>query len=143
MEQKKGDIINKKLESISKKMGLFMFSGSYSPNLEGECSYFPMNMGSNIGADKNLEQMKKVIEKTNPKILQIHLNPIQEFMAMDGDTNFSEWQKNIKDALENIKTPIIIKETGYGMNSEMIGEFVKLGAKTIDISGKGGANFSL
>lgn len=32
-------------------------------------------------------------------------------MAMDGDTNFSEWQKNIKDALENIKTPIIIKET--------------------------------
>lgn len=24
-------------------------------------------------------------------------------MAMDGNTNFSEWQKNIKDALENIK----------------------------------------
>lgn len=39
-------------------MGLFMFSGLISN--EGECSYFPMNMGSNIGADKNLEQMKKL-----------------------------------------------------------------------------------
>lgn len=41
-----------------------------------------------------------------------------------------------------MKIPIIIKETGYGMSSEMIQKLIDLNVKTVDISGKGGTNFS-
>lgn len=40
--------------------------------------------------------------------------------------------KEYKRCIGKYKTTIIIKETGYGMNSEMIGESLGIRAKTID-----------
>lgn len=85
--------------------------------------------------------MKKAISTTNAKILQIHLNPLQEYM-MKSELNFSKWKSNIKSALENIDIPIIIKETGFGMSSDTIKTLVDMGVKCIDISSKGGSNFA-
>ena len=138
----KGDEINKRLEYIANKTNIFMFSGSYTPALKGQKAYYPKNVGANIGADKNISQMKKVVEETNAKILQIHLNPIQEVMMIDGETQFNTWEKNIKEALKEITVPIIIKETGFGMSKECIEYLFNMGVKAIDISSKGGTNFS-
>lgn len=138
----KANNINKRLELICKKLSIFMFSGSYSPALNNDSYYYPSNMGINIGADKSFKDMKKAINKTKAKILQIHVNPIQEFMMENGDTNFSTWEENIKKALKNIQIPIILKETGFGMGKHTIEKAIKLGIKTIDISGKGGTDFS-
>lgn len=138
----KANSINKRLELICKKLSIFMFSGSYSPALDNDSYYYPSNMGINIGADKSFEDMRTALNKTNAKILQIHVNPIQEFMMENGDTNFSTWEENIKKALKNIQIPIILKETGFGMGKHTIEKAIKLGIKTIDISGKGGTDFS-
>lgn len=134
--------INKRLEYISKKLGIFMFSGSYSPALKKDFYYYPKNLGVNIGADKNVENIKKAVNNTNAKILQIHVNPIQEFMMINGDINFSMWEENISKAVEQIKIPIILKETGFGMSDETFLKAISLGIKTVDISGKGGTDFS-
>ena len=136
------DNINKRLEYISRQLGIFMFSGSYSPALKNDCYYYPKNLGVNIGADKNVEDMKKAVNNTNAKILQIHVNPIQEFMMTKGDINFSMWKYNISQAVEHIKIPIILKETGFGMGDETFLMAISLGIKTVDISGKGGTDFS-
>lgn len=136
------DNINKRLEYISKKLGIFMFSGSYSPALKKDFYYYPKNLGVNIGADKNVENIKKAVNNTNAKILQIHVNPIQEFMMTNGDINFSMWEENISEAVEQIKIPIILKETGFGMGDETFLKAISLGIKTVDISGKGGTDFS-
>lgn len=138
----KADKINKRLENISNKLGIFVFNGSYSPNLKENKWYYIKNQGANIGADKNIENMKKTVKETNAKILQIHLNPIQELLMIDGDTNFKDWKYNIRKAIEEIDIPIIIKETGFGMSTECIQQLITLGVKTIDISAKGGTNFA-
>ncbi|WP_068267883.1 type 2 isopentenyl-diphosphate Delta-isomerase [Caviibacter abscessus] len=138
----KANLINKRLELICKKLSIFMFSGSYTPALNNDNYYYPKNMGVNIGADKSFESMQIAINKTNAKILQIHINPIQEFMMKNGDINFSNWENNIKKALENITIPIILKETGFGMGEHSFEKALELGIKTIDISGKGGTNFA-
>lgn len=139
---KKADEINKRLENICTTLHIFLFTGSFSPALKEDTFYYPKNMGVNIGADKKLDDMQMAIEKTNAKILQIHLNPIQEFMMENGTTNFSDWSNNIKAAIDNISIPLIIKETGFGMSSNTIEKLLKLGVKTIDISSKGGTDFS-
>lgn len=138
----KASEINKRLEYICSKLDMFMFSGSYSPALNNSSYYYPKNCGVNIGADKSLEHMKKAIADTNAKILQIHLNPLQELLMENGDINFRSWTKNIKDAIENISIPIIIKETGFGMGKDTFELLYSLGVKTIDISSKGGTNFA-
>ncbi|WP_156286603.1 type 2 isopentenyl-diphosphate Delta-isomerase [Oceanivirga salmonicida] len=136
------DNINKRLEYISKKLEIFMFSGSYTPNLNNNKYYYPKNLGVNLGADKSIDDMKKAINETNAKIIQIHLNPMQELMMVDGDRNFKTYTKNISLAIKSLDIPIILKETGYGMNGKTIEKAISLGIKTIDISGKGGTNFS-
>lgn len=133
--------INKRLYYIAKKTGIFLFSGSYSPALKNKEYYYPKNFGVNLGADKSLEEMKIAIKETNARILQIHLNPMQELMMFDGDRDFRLYRLNISNALM-LDIPVIVKETGYGMDDNTLDILYKLGVKTVDISGSGGTNFS-
>lgn len=139
---KMADEINKRLEYICASVGIFLFSGSFSPALKSDEYYYPKNCGINLGADKSLEDMKKAIQRTKAKILQIHLNPLQELLMENGDIDFKSWTKNIKDAIENIQIPIILKETGFGMAESTFKLLESLGVKTVDISSKGGTNFA-
>lgn len=137
------DNINKELEEVAKKCNIFIFSGSASPFLKNEEKRpYLTNYGSNLGIDKDFLSHKKAIEIFNSKIHQIHLNPIQEMLMLEGNKNFETWRKNLIDCLKNLDVDIILKETGFGMNSEMISKFYNMGVKIIDISGKDGTDFA-
>lgn len=137
-----GDKINKDLEYVAKKTNILFFPGSYSPILKGESNYYPKGHGFNLGIDKKVDEFKKGIKDVNPKLIQIHLNLIQELLMSEGDHNFSEWKINLENILKEIKIPVILKETGFGMNEETIEELISIGAKCIDISGLGGTSFA-
>lgn len=140
---KEADILNKRLEYISRKLDIFMFSGSYSPNLLENKYYYPKGMGANIGIDKSIDDMIKTVKETEAKILQIHLNIIQEMIMNEININVKQWNNNLENAISTIKIPIILKETGFGISKEMIEKAIRLGIKTIDISGRGGTNFAI
>ncbi|WP_081258290.1 type 2 isopentenyl-diphosphate Delta-isomerase [Streptobacillus moniliformis] len=138
----KGDKINKDLEYVSEKTGIFLFPGSYSPFLNKEEVSYPKNQGVNLGIDKPVNLHLEAISKTNAKFLQVHVNLIQEIVMPEGERNFETWESNLKDILSTMKIPVILKETGFGMGR---GSFIKakeLGVKILDISGKGGTNFA-
>lgn len=137
-----GDKINKDLEYVAKKTNILFFPGSYSPILKGESNYYPKGHGFNLGIDKKVDEFITGIKATNPKFIQIHLNLIQELLMPEGDHNFSEWKINLENILKEINIPIILKETGFGMNNETIEELLSMGVKCIDISGMGGTNFA-
>lgn len=137
-----GDKINKDLEYVAKKTNILFFPGSYSPILKGESNYYPKGHGFNLGIDKKVDAFITGIKATNPKFIQIHLNLIQELLMPEGDHNFSEWKINLENILKEINIPIILKETGFGMNNETIEELLSMGVKCIDISGMGGTNFA-
>lgn len=137
-----GDKINKDLEYVAKKTNILFFPGSYSPILKGESNYYPKGHGFNLGIDKKVDEFITGIKATNPKFIQIHLNLIQELLMPEGDHNFSEWKINLENILKEINIPIILKETGFGMNNETIEELISMGVKCIDISGIGGTNFA-
>lgn len=97
---------------------------------------------ANIGADKSLEEAKKAIHLIDADGIQIHINPAQEIIMPEGERDFTKWLEDIEKIIENIKLPVIIKEVGFGMSSNTLEMLKNIGAKTIDISGKGGTNFA-
>lgn len=98
---------------------------------------------ANIGADKTLKDAIEAIEILNANILQIHLNVVQEMIMPEGDRNFKYLEENIKEIVQNVKVPVIVKEVGFGMSLNTLEKLKSLGVKTIDISGSGGTNFAI
>src|SRR5690554_7089347 len=74
--------------------------------------------------------------------LSIHLNVIQELVMVEGDRKFTHWKDNIRNIVENINVPVIVKEVGFGMSKKTIKTLIGLGVKYIDVSGRGGTNFA-
>ncbi|WP_073507594.1 type 2 isopentenyl-diphosphate Delta-isomerase [Streptobacillus notomytis] len=138
----KGNKINEDLEYVSKKTGIFFFPGSYSPFLNKKEINYPKNQGVNLGIDKQAFLHLEAINKTNAKLLQVHVNIIQEMLMPEGDRNFEIWESNLKDILSLVKIPVILKETGFGMGRGTFIRAKELGVKIVDVSGKGGTDFS-
>lgn len=141
---KECNLINKQLEEVCEICDLEFFAGSYSPALKNEedKKSYPKNKSINIGLDKHYSKIIDAIEEVNPKYVQLHTNPLQEMIMPEGDKNFDKWLDNLKNVASKSKVPIILKETGFGMNSNTIELAIKLNISAVDISGKDGTNFA-
>lgn len=73
--------------------------------------------------------------------LIIHLNPMQEAFQPDGDTKFAGGLKAMETWVDNFTLPIIVKEVGQGLTSEVIKRLEDIGVKYVDIAGAGGSNW--
>jgi isopentenyl-diphosphate delta-isomerase len=60
----------------------------------------------------------------------------------EGDRDFTMWLRQIEEISAHVGVPVIVKEVGFGMSRETIGQLIDVGVHTIDVSGKGGTNFA-
>ena len=136
--------INKQLAEVCDECNIKFFPGSYSPALKNEDDKknYPRYRSVNVGLDKKIEDILQAVENTHAKYLQLHTNPLQEMIMPEGDHNFENWEKTLKGVREKINIPLILKETGFGMNKKTIKLAVNLKLDAVDISGKGGTNFA-
>lgn len=142
---------NDLLSKLAHETGLPMASGSVSvalsePSVKDSFTIIRKNnpngfVMANLGAHHNLENAKRAVDLLNANALQIHLNTPQEVVMPEGDRDFSMWQENIQNIVENLGLPVIVKEVGFGMSRQTMDELVTLGVKNIDVSGRGGTNF--
>lgn len=136
--------INQDFMEVSRKTGIKFFPGSYSPALKNEedAKAYPKGYSVNLGLDKEPEQILNAVKNTNAKYLQMHTNPLQEIVMPEGDHNFENWYNNLKEVAEKSPIPVILKETGFGMNKNTIELAIKLNLAAVDVSGMGGTNFA-
>ena len=143
--------INQKLAKVANECNLLFVTGSYSAALKNsdddsfnivkkENPY--LQLATNIGIDKNYTAGIAAIKALNPLFLQVHVNLMQELIMPEGSRNFNEWKNNLKEFVQNIEIPIILKEVGFGMTEDTIKHGIRLGIKTFDISGRGGTSFA-
>jgi isopentenyl-diphosphate delta-isomerase len=85
---------------------------------------------------------KDAISMLKANALAIHVNSIQELVMAEGDRDFSKWLTNIEAIVKGVDVPVIVKEVGYGMHLQTIEALINIGVKYIDLSGKGGTNFT-
>jgi isopentenyl-diphosphate delta-isomerase len=86
------------------------------------------------------EMISKAVELVDADILAVHLNPLQEVVQPEGDTNFKGCYDAIRDLA--LKTPIMVKETGAGISASVMERLKGIGIQGVDISGMGGTSFS-
>lgn len=145
--------INKELSLLAKEYNIAMAVGSESIALceDDACrksfEIVRETMGpngivlANLNAGAPLEDVEEALKLIDGDGIQLHLNTAQELSMEEGDRNFSGIYENIKNIVENIDKPIIVKEFGFGVSKSVAEKLYKIGIRNIDISGHGGTNF--
>lgn len=143
-------VVNQKLAQVAQACDLLFVTGSYSAALKNQAddSYDvktlapEVKLGTNIGLDKPVELAQQTIAEMQPELLQVHVNVMQELLMPEGERTFAHWRQHLRDYLDHIRVPLILKEVGFGMDRQSILDAAALGVKTFDISGRGGTSFA-
>ncbi|MHA1238534.1 MAG: type 2 isopentenyl-diphosphate Delta-isomerase [Candidatus Odinarchaeia archaeon] len=95
-----------------------------------------------ISQENGLECAKKAVDMIDANALAIHLNPLQEAIQPEGETDYTGVLNSIANIANNINVPVIVKETGAGICWEDANKLRKCGVAAIDISGVGGTSWA-
>lgn len=146
----KGKAVNHKLAQVAQAIGIVMVTGSYSAALKNDEDdsypttdlYPDLKLATNIGLDKPVPAAESTVKAMNPIFLQVHVNVMQELLMPEGEREFHMWRSHLKEYVDNIQCPLILKEVGFGMDLQSIKDAYDIGITTVDISGRGGTSFA-
>ncbi|BBB27206.1 type 2 isopentenyl-diphosphate Delta-isomerase [Amphritea japonica] len=101
----------------------------------------------NIGAVQlnygfSLQQCQEAVDLLGADGLYLHLNPLQEAVQPEGDTDFSGLQAKIKAISAGLSVPVLLKEVGAGLSPLDIESGILAGIKWFDLAGCGGTSWS-
>ncbi len=145
--------INQKLATLAKNFNIPMAVGSQTIALcqDKKCKesfkIVRETIGSegiviaNLSAQANVEDVKFALDMIEADAIQLHLNPAQEAVMLEGDKDFKGILSNISKIVKNIDKPVIVKEVGFGVSKSVASKLYNVGVRNIDISGCGGTNF--
>ncbi|BAQ65212.1 type 2 isopentenyl-diphosphate Delta-isomerase [Geminocystis sp. NIES-3709] len=157
-------LINQRLAMIAQKYHLAMGIGSGRVIIEkpdiaktfqvrsrsgsNRCSCPDILLLANIGAVQlnygyTWRECLKLVEILEADALILHLNPLQECIQPEGDTNFKGLLDKIADVCEKITVPVIVKEVGNGISVTMAKKLINVGVKAIDVAGGGGTSWAM
>ncbi len=102
---------------------------------------------ANLGAVQlnytyGLEQCLRVVDILAADALILHLNPLQECVQANGDTNFRCLLDKINKLCSNLAVPVIVKEVGNGISGAMAQKLLEAGVTAIDVAGAGGTSWA-
>jgi isopentenyl-diphosphate delta-isomerase len=102
---------------------------------------------ANIGAvqlnyNYGIEQCQKAIDILEADALILHINPLQEFVQTEGDTNFRGLLGKISTLCAKLPVPVIAKEVGNGISGKMALKLIDAGVGAIDVAGAGGTSWA-
>lgn len=95
----------------------------------------------NIGAPQ-MEQAYEASQMMDLDALAIHLNPLQEAIQPEGDVDSRGCLEKIQKTTEEMKIPVIAKETGAGISGNQARLLENAGVKAIDVAGAGGTSWA-
>lgn len=96
---------------------------------------------ANLGAYATASQARLAVDMIDAQAIQIHLNVAQELIMEEGDRDFSGYLTNIRNIVEGVSVPVIVKEVGCGIGKEQAKLLAQIGVQAIDVGGMGGTNF--
>lgn len=101
----------------------------------------------NIGAVQlnyglGAEQAQKAVDILQADALYLHLNPLQEAVQPEGDTNFANLAEKITSLASELSVPILLKEVGCGLSPKDIELGLAAGIMHFDVAGTGGTSWS-
>ncbi len=75
--------------------------------------------------------------------VSLHLNPLQEAIQPEGDTQFGGLLESLNLAIPQIPLPVLVKEVGAGISERTADKLAKLPLAGIETAGVGGTSWAL
>lgn len=149
--------INRNLAAVAQEFGWAMGVGSQRAALEDPRwahTYKVRDVApdilllANLGAVQlnygyGVDECRRAVEMIEADALVLHLNPLQEALQPEGNTNFSGLLRKIEKVCANLEVPVIVKEVGWGISPQVALKLVEAGVAAIDVAGAGGTCWSL
>ncbi len=148
--------INRNLAIAAQEVGLAMGVGSQRAALNDPTTaktfqvrqYAPdILLFANLGAVQlnysyGIEECRLAVEMIEADALILHLNPLQEALQPEGDSDFSNLAERISAIKSQLPVPLIIKEVGWGISRQTAQRLYEAGVDAIDVAGAGGTSWS-
>jgi isopentenyl-diphosphate delta-isomerase len=102
---------------------------------------------ANLGAVQlnygfGVEQCRRAVDMIEADALILHLNPLQEAVQPEGNTNFSGLLARIEQVCRALEVPVVVKEVGNGIGGRDARRLYDAGVRVIDVAGAGGTSWS-
>ncbi|NLX25663.1 MAG: type 2 isopentenyl-diphosphate Delta-isomerase [Lentisphaerae bacterium] len=102
------------------------------------------NLGAiQLSNGMNVQDCEAALNVLDADGLFLHLNPLQEVIQPEGDTNFSQLHKRISEVVRQLSKPLIVKEVGAGISAADVELLCAAGVRYIDVAGSGGTSWSM
>ena len=147
--------INRNLARAAAECGIGMGVGSQRAmieNMEAVQTYQVRDVApnilllGNIGAaqlpELKTETILAMVEQIGADGLAVHLNAAQEMCQPEGDTDWTNVHSHIKRICSQVPFPVVVKETGCGIDGETARQLASAGVASLDIAGAGGTSFT-
>jgi len=101
----------------------------------------------NVGAaqligNSDLSPIRRMVDLIEADAMAVHLNPLQELLQPEGNTNFRGVLKGIERLVSGLGVPIIVKEIGCGISETVAVTLASVGVQYIDVAGAGGTSWA-
>ncbi|MBC6422320.1 MAG: type 2 isopentenyl-diphosphate Delta-isomerase [Hormoscilla sp. SP5CHS1] len=102
---------------------------------------------ANLGAVQlnysyGIDECLRVVDLLAADALILHINPLQECIQADGDTDFRGLLGSIAKVCQKLPVPVIAKEVGNGISASMAEKLIDAGISAIDVAGAGGSSWA-
>jgi isopentenyl-diphosphate delta-isomerase len=152
---KQAQRINHNLALAAQSLGIAMGVGSQRAALENHrvANTFRVRdvapnilLFANLGAVQlnygyGIEECRRAVEMIEADALMLHLNPLQEALQPEGQTNFSGLLRKIERVCRRLEVPVIVKEVGWGISESVARKLVNAGVAGLDVAGAGGTSW--
>jgi len=148
--------INRRLAEAAQYLGAAMGVGSQRAGIESPAladTYRVRNVApdilllANLGAVQlnygyTAEHCQRAVDMIEADALILHLNPLQEAIQPDGDTNFAGLLGKIEAVCHALSVPVVVKEVGCGLSAQVARQLFDAGVSALDVAGAGGTSWS-
>ncbi len=149
--------INQQLAEVCEEYHLAMGVGSQRQAIENTAYHRSFSIArksapsipliGNIGAAevatlKDISSIQKLVDLIGADAFAVHLNPLQEFLQPEGNTNFRGVLIGIERLVKALSIPVVVKEIGAGISFDVAKRLTNVGVRYIDVAGAGGTSWA-
>jgi len=146
--------VNRELSSIAEERGYAFGLGSqramhvradavpsYAVREAAPTALLLGNVGVVQARAMKTEEVLALVRNIGADALCIHLNPAMELVQPGGDRDFRGGLETIARLVRELPVPVVVKETGCGLSSQVGRRLVEVGVRHVDVSGAGGTSW--
>lgn len=149
--------INRQIAEVCQDAGIAMGVGSQRQAMEDTryhrtfsvvreaASSIPVvgNLGAaEVARLENADGAKRLVDLIRADAFTVHLNPLQELLQPEGNTDFRGVLRGIALLVKGLPVPVIVKEIGAGISADVARRLLDTGVRYIDIAGSGGTSWA-